>query len=325
MYWLLPGNLIASRRHLRADYSNEWRYALENANPSANRTVTFAGLLGHANPQRRFRFIIVGDTGEGDRSQYGLLPLMRGAQPHFMIVNGDVAYPAGRYDDFLHGFFEPYRDFAMPIWATAGNHEYYSKHHGKEFYDVFCSTTYAREWSQHGLKLVRQPGMYWELNDPTRTVRLVVIGLDSGKTGNLERRDDAQYEWLERRLTVADHRDQHVILLYHIPALVSQKHVKKIRLGELHRILLRHKSVRAVVCGHIHNHQEYAASTFEAYAAQRHGAGRAQRSTRHRIMSCRGMAAPRWTVPSSGSGSTSPRTCFRIQNGGPLTRMPCRI
>jgi hypothetical protein len=203
----------------------------------------------------------------------------------------------------------------MPIWATAGNHEYYSKHHGKEFYDVFCSTTYAREWSQHGLKLVRQPGMYWELNDPTRTVRLVVIGLDSGKTGNLDgrtgwfnkinpfmrskRRDDAQYEWLERRLTVADHRDQHVILLYHIPALVSQKHVKKIRLGELHRILLRHKSVRAVVCGHIHNHQEYAASTFEAYAAQRHGAGRATQHT-----------PPHYVVSGNG-GATLDGTVFR--------------
>ena len=69
---------------------------------------------------------ILGDTGEGDTSQYALLPLLHAANPDLIIINGDVAYPAGELDDFVEGFFRPYTGFGIPIWATAGNHEYYS-------------------------------------------------------------------------------------------------------------------------------------------------------------------------------------------------------
>lgn len=287
LYWLRPGNLWASRRKFKSDYSNEWRYVLEQRNlPAPARSMRFDQVLGRPTSQP-FRILILGDTGEGDHSQYGLLPLIQAAHADLMIINGDVAYPAGEYQDFVEGFFRPYTGLGIPIWATAGNHEYYARSHGQVYHDVFCTRNYAREWATAGLTLIPQPGMYWELRDPVGTCPLVVIGLDSGKKGNLDGHrgfsqklnplsratgaDDAQHGWLDWRLGLADQGQQQVIVLYHIPALVQGRH-DDVHLGELHRILLRHPSVRAVICGHIHNHQQYQPVTFADYIQQQHGA-----------------------------------------------------
>jgi hypothetical protein len=224
--------------------------------------------------------VILGDTGEGDRSQYSLLPLLWAAKPDFMIINGDVAYPAGEPDDFQVGFFNPYHNMGIPIWATAGNHEYYSGQNGREFYDVFCTRTCSKQWSDAGLRLVPQPGMYWELREPSGETPLVVIGLDSGKKGNLDghkgtyakitgqaqRPDAAQHAWLDSRLALADARGDTAIILFHIPSLVSGKK-DDVHLHELHRVIAKHPSVRLVVCGHIHNHQEYEPAVFRRYMA----------------------------------------------------------
>jgi 3',5'-cyclic AMP phosphodiesterase CpdA len=249
--------------------------------------MPFAELLDRGQQPGAFRFVVIGDTGEGDRSQYALVPLLRAVAPDFMIINGDVAYPAGEPGDFTAGFFQPYAGMGIPIWATAGNHEYYSLHNGRDFYEVFCTRTCSKEWSDAGLRLVPQPGMYWELRDPSGDTPLVVIGLDSGKKANLDGHkgffskinpfghaqppDRRQHEWLDWRLTLADARGDAAMVLFHIPGLVSGKD-EEVHLAELHRILVRHPSVRLVLCGHIHNHQEYAPETFRSFVARVYGA-----------------------------------------------------
>lgn len=282
-FWFNPANIAKSRRKvLRADHSNLWRYAHETANPPRqDRSVPFDTVIPGL--PRRFRIAIIGDTGEGDASQYALVPLLRAAKPDFMIINGDVAYPAGDMDDFTEGFFRPYRGFGIPIWATAGNHEYYSQHKGKEFYDVFCGLTGAL-WAHYGLRMVPQPGMYWELRDPSGRTPLVILGLDSGQDANLDghdtflskllsgekKPDSGQHEWLDWRLSVADAAGGKVIVMFHIPGLVKGK-ADQVHLGEVHRILARHPSVRAVICGHIHNHERYEPATFRRYLAEQYG------------------------------------------------------
>jgi hypothetical protein len=278
-FWLRPGNLFASRRRLfRQDNSNEWRYAFESANPpSVERSAAFGDVVPDLG--RGFRIVILADTGQGTRSQYTLLPLLRAARPDFVIINGDVAYPAGELDDFNEGFFQPYNGLNVPIWATAGNHEYYSDNNGRNFYDIFCSHVFAEQWSNAGLRLVPQPGMYWELSDPSGKTPLVIIGLDSGKSGNLDGHnsfisklfagtkhpDDTQHRWLDWRLTVADGKGSRVVVLFHIPGLVQGTHAADTYLSALHWVLSRHRSVHAVFCGHIHNHQRYQPATFRDY------------------------------------------------------------
>ena len=247
-YWLHPKNLLASRQKiLRVDYSNEWRYEFGDPNPP-DRSVALSQILpADKNSNKGFRIIILGDTGEGDKSQYSLLPLIYAFNPDFIIINGDVAYPAGRMgldpekDDFLSGFFKPYSHLNIPIWATPGNHEYYSPNNGRDFYDIFCTKKYDRYWGEYGLRhSVLQPGMFWELSDENGASKLVIIGLDSGKSANLDGHnslwqfwkrkiypDHTQHSWLDERLRKAQNSGNKVIILFHIPALSRDKQTEK--------------------------------------------------------------------------------------------------
>ncbi|PLX31769.1 MAG: hypothetical protein C0600_04745 [Ignavibacteria bacterium] len=285
-YWLRAGNLLAARRKLRLDYTNEWRYAFGEPRP-LSRSVPVSSLFA-PKPEDSYSIIILGDTGEGDRSQYGLLPLLRHLNADMMIINGDVAYPAGRSgsgnrndDDFLAGFFEPYKDLGIPIWATPGNHEYYSEGEGRAFHSIFCTRIFDRTWSQHGLPhRVLQPGMYWELRDDDRN--LVFIGLDSGKAANLDGHNDwwqfwkrrigpdtQQHAWLDARLRRADRRGATVIVMFHIPSLVRGKDEGN-WLSTVHQLIAAHPSVRLLLAGHEHNYQRYDAAEFGRYLDEHH-------------------------------------------------------
>ena len=63
-----------------------------------------------------FSFALLGDTGEGDRSQYAVVPalLNAAAGTDFMIIASDVIYPAGDADEYPDKFFRPYRDYPRP-------------------------------------------------------------------------------------------------------------------------------------------------------------------------------------------------------------------
>jgi 3',5'-cyclic AMP phosphodiesterase CpdA len=303
-YWLRLGNLVDGRRRIRADHSNEWRYEFLRTssppppppgcdpNPQA-RSRSFSWLInGHPARNRRiategFRCVILGDTGEGDYSQYALLPILRALAPDFMIVNGDVAYPSGKNLDYTEGFFRPYRGLSIPVWAVPGNHDYYSKNRGREFHEIFCTDIRRREWDEAGLISKPQPGSYWELAEPDGRIPLVILGLDSGHSADLDGTrgaglfglfgrpqppDTQQHEWLEWRLALAQEAKSRVIVLYHIPALVREEHVREVRLAAIHRILARHDCVRLVVTAHEHNYQRYDERIFGRYLAEQYQA-----------------------------------------------------
>jgi 3',5'-cyclic AMP phosphodiesterase CpdA len=319
LYWLRDHNLWAGRRRLRADDSNNWRYNFEreyrnrapalSAYPAPPGTSPAVGATGTAGAQvdpgarvtfletllgtsgnlgAGVRFLILGDTGEGDRSQYGLLPVIRAIEPDFIIINGDIAYPAGEMKDFDEGFFEPYRDLQVPVWAVPGNHEYYSDDHGATFYEIFCTRLHEDRWQRFGLRSIPQPGTYWELRDSRRGPgRLVILGVDSGQEGNLDGRistprtfgalfdksvvqaagDRRQYDWLENRLDAADSEGARAIICFHIPSLVDGQHKDDIGLVRLHQMIAMHPSVRLVVTAHVHSYQQYSPATFGKYLA----------------------------------------------------------
>lgn len=291
-YWLRFPNIWASRRKLRSDASNKWRKTWGRALPVI-REVGFSTLLRRPVGDG-FKFIIIGDTGEGDRSQYSLLPLIRAVNADFMIINGDLAYPAGRVKDYEEGFFKPYQGLDIPIWAVPGNHEYYSKKHGEEFVETFCTDKWARRWSDYDLPFIKQPGTYWALSDSE--ARLVVIALDSGKKADLDgkgkkhRIDDIQLSWFEEQLRLAQRNGKDAIVLFHIPGLANQKHVKKTHLTVLHQIIARYSCVRLVVTGHVHNYQRYAANTFRQYLEDRAPSAQAPQAAPEYVVSGHGGA-----------------------------------
>lgn len=327
-YWLRASNDIAGRRHFRTDHSNEWRYERLREGPppppgvdpdpeARSRTVSW--LLDR--PVEAFRCVILGDTGEGDHSQYALLPVIRALHPDFLIINGDVAYPAGRSDDYDQGFFRPYRGLGVPIWTVPGNHDYYSAHRGREYFEIFCGETRRATWEAAGLRLKPQPGVFWELAAPGGQHPLILLGVDSGHSGDLEgtrgggilglgrkqARDTRQLDWLEWRLRVATAAGARVIVLYHIPALVRGEHKKEIRLDTIHRLVARFPAVRLVITAHEHNYQRYDPGVFGRYLAETY----------------RGMpaAAPTYLVSGAGGAYIS-ATDFKGKGYPPVSRYP---
>ena len=76
-----------------------------------------------------FSFIVIGDPGEGDASQYSLisryLELGLRDDMKFLVVSSDVIYPAGSMHDYEANFYLPFQGFAKPIYAIPGNHDWY--------------------------------------------------------------------------------------------------------------------------------------------------------------------------------------------------------
>lgn len=84
------------------------------------------------------RFLVVGDPGEADASQYAVIePLLNVHEcgvawndgpckkSDFMVVMSDVIYPAGDVNDYINGFYIPFRKYDRPIYALPGNHDWY--------------------------------------------------------------------------------------------------------------------------------------------------------------------------------------------------------
>ncbi|MDF5757864.1 metallophosphoesterase [Spongiactinospora sp. TRM90649] len=171
-----------------------------------------------------FSFLLLGDPGEGDASQYSTVPgiLKIGEDTDFAVIASDVIYPTGSGNEYGDKFYRPYKDYRAPIYAIPGNHDWYDGLGG--FMRVFCGAQplKAREegfrlsptglrgllWSkpekiderrlaeagklraapeQQGV----QPGPYWVIESE----HLVIVGIDTGISGGLDRE---QGEWLRR-------------------------------------------------------------------------------------------------------------------------------
>ncbi|GHH64497.1 metallophosphoesterase [Streptosporangium violaceochromogenes] len=169
-----------------------------------------------------FSFLVLGDTGEGDASQYAVVPgmLKLGADTAFAIIASDVIYPAGSGNEYENRFFRPYQDYRAPIYAVPGNHDWYDGLGG--FMRVFCDTpalpperpgfrlspsglrgllwrrpeaidedllARARERRALPEQQAAQPASYWAMETPG----LLIVGVDTGIHGSL---DAEQARWL---------------------------------------------------------------------------------------------------------------------------------
>lgn len=180
-----------------------------------------------------FSFMLMGDTGEGDVSQYAVVPsfLALGKGTEFAVIASDVVYPAGDVNEYVNKFFAPYAGYPRPIYAVPGNHDWLDGLVG--FMRHFCAapppaekllpprhTRYPRSalllhrllWRRAG-KLApvtlgkavalrgaaaasgpAQPNMYFCIDTPA----LRIICIDVGILGRL---DAEQGEWLKRMAT----------------------------------------------------------------------------------------------------------------------------
>ncbi|WP_026413531.1 metallophosphoesterase family protein [Actinomadura oligospora] len=221
--WRRPTVLWRSRNDVVArwwgDPSNELRKRAVAA--LSERRGAPASLTMHR-PESEFSFVVMGDTGEGDRSQYAVVPplLSVGADTDFLVIASDVIYPTGDAGGYEDKFFRPYAGYPGPIYAVPGNHDWYDGLRG--FLNVFCqfdmdctpswngrfSWLARRFWRKSGqvdaasLAEIRsryrgaagqravQPAPYWAIDTPG----LRIIGIDTGILGGV---DDEQGRWLK--------------------------------------------------------------------------------------------------------------------------------
>jgi len=222
--WFNPKTLWAARNGVLSSWFGDptghtrsrWVAQREAAGAPADKVI-------RRDDPGRFSFMVIGDTGEGDDSQYAVVPgfLKISQGTDFAVVTSDVIYPVGSADDYGTKFFRPYQDYPAPIYAIPGNHDWYEDLGA--FMRVFCGDTpplppgprprpLTRAWwrsllwhrprptdGQH-LDEVRklrsasaqqavQPGPYWAIDaGPLR-----LIGIDTGLLGTI---DAEQGAWL---------------------------------------------------------------------------------------------------------------------------------
>jgi Calcineurin-like phosphoesterase len=228
-----------------------------------------------------FKFLVVGDPGEGDHSQFALVPLLHtvGEGTDFMIICSDVVYPAGDANEYLHKFYLPYEDYKKPIYAIPGNHDWYDGLNG--FMVHFCgsepserslgSNRLVRRLWRKAAKLrpevleycrrlrpelgpeLRQPNPYFAID--TAGVRL--IGIDTGISGEI---DHEQGEWLHEVSSSAPEKLK--ILLTGKPIYVNgEYHPGKVERNAgttVDQIVCEpDNNYVAVIGGDIHNYQRY--------------------------------------------------------------------
>ena len=172
-----------------------------------------------------FSFLVIGDPGEGDASQYSLisryLDLGRRDDVKFLVVSSDVIYPAGAIEDYERNFYLPFQGFAKPVYAIPGNHDWYDALEGfnanflepkaaraaieaRVEADYGLTSTNARRMERlvaeaarlrglYGVDVAHQRAPFFEL----QTQDFALLAID---TGILRSVDEQQWAWLERAL-----------------------------------------------------------------------------------------------------------------------------
>ncbi|RJL34627.1 metallophosphoesterase family protein [Bailinhaonella thermotolerans] len=222
--WLRPSVLWRSRNdvlaHRFGDPSGRVRRRWVAAQRARGADPDFR--IGAHEDASSYSFLVLGDPGEGDASQYAVVPgmLKIGEGTAFAVIASDVVYPTGEGDDYCDKFFRPFSGYRAPIYAVPGNHDWYDGLGG--FMRVFCDApglppakgdglpplwrhpakideaklATARAMRGDPSQRAEQPGPYWVLD----TGPLRVVGIDTGITGTL---DAEQGDWLRRVSRVA--------------------------------------------------------------------------------------------------------------------------
>jgi hypothetical protein len=234
-----------------------------------------------------FSFLLLGDTGEGDRSQYALVPplLAQAEGTEFLFLCSDVLYPAGDANDYVEKFYLPYRSYPGSIYAIPGNHDWYDGLEG--FMRHLCGVEPQLHRDRDPpLSRAAVRGMLWRRplpfdadrfadwpareQDPRQrtpyftidTQRLRLVGIDTGITKDL---DAEQARWL---LQVSRESPLPKVLLTGTPIYVNGRRQElelEERVEDFDTVdsIVRHPAhgYVAAIGGDIHNYQRYPVRT----------------------------------------------------------------
>jgi hypothetical protein len=133
-----------------------------------------------------------------------------GGLPAFFYHLGDVVYFFGQETYYPEQFYEPYRNYAAPIFAIPGNHDGVMYKHEpvayslQPFVDNFCTSTPQAGVPSFSRTTMTQPGVYFTLTAPF--VRIIGLYSNTGEsTGVLSssKIGTGQITYLEQQLAAA--------------------------------------------------------------------------------------------------------------------------
>jgi hypothetical protein len=237
-----------------------------------------------------FSFIVIGDPGEGDASQFSLvsryLELGLHDEVKFLVISSDVIYPAGAMNDYEANFYLPFQGFAKNIYAIPGNHDWYdaleafnanflepkaarAAIEARANADLGLTSTNARrvDWlvaeasrlrQLYRVNVAAQRAPFFEL----QTEDFALLAID---TGILRSVDARQWVWLERALGRSDGKFVMAIVGHprfagggDIPSFAEGHDVSEsaATFAKLYRLLASH-NVRIAMAGDTHDFEYY--------------------------------------------------------------------
>ena len=243
-------------------------------------------------PSGDFSFLVIGDPGEGDPSQYSLisryLELGRRDDVKFLVVASDVVYPAGAMSDYEFNFYLPLKGFTKPIYGIPGNHDWFDALEGfnANFLEPRAARTAmaarveadyhltstsskrietligqaARLRRLYGVEVATQRAPFFEL----QTDHFALIAID---TGILRSVDERQWAWLERAL--ARSRGKFIMAIVGHPRFAGGRDVSigDEKFSALYR-LLRGAGVAVAMAGDTHDFEYYGERVEDGGAAR---------------------------------------------------------
>jgi uncharacterized membrane protein HdeD (DUF308 family)/3',5'-cyclic AMP phosphodiesterase CpdA len=228
-----------------------------------------------------FSFLVIGDPGEGDGSQWSLkdnyLRVSQRQDVQFVVISSDVIYPDGAMKDYEPNFYLPFKGVTQPIYAIPGNHDWFNAldSFAANFFepdaarasmlarveaDLRLSSTTERRIDTlireadrlrtlYRVQTGRQRGPFFQV----QTEQFALIAVD---TGVLRRLDPAQEAWLKAALERSRGKFTMVLLGHPFYAGGYDQGATDDRFGRLHD-LLRQYDIPLVMAGDTHDFEYY--------------------------------------------------------------------
>jgi len=227
-----------------------------------------------------FAFLVIGDPGEGDPSQWVLTDRIQevASQPEvrFVVISSDVIYPSGDMFDYEPKFYLPFKGIKQPIYAIPGNHDwfnaldafaanFFTPKNAREAIaarvdaDLHLSST-TDERIEDLIAEARRLRKTYQIrnglqNAPWFEVRTDDFAFIAVDTGILRKLDDIQMAWL--RAALERSRDRFtMVLLGHPPYAGGRFLATDPDFAAIHDVL-REYGVPLVMAGDTHDFEYY--------------------------------------------------------------------